>query len=90
MMDIINKLGYDIIPNPHVNLSELGKINTESYRIPKSRIPSFTTLTANEIEILFPTMKIELGPDRFKPHYRYEMMSKAQIQSILKTIPIDQ
>jgi hypothetical protein len=47
-------------------------------------------LTPNQIEMLFPSIQMELTADRFKPHYRYEMMSKAQIRSILKTIPIDQ
>jgi hypothetical protein len=90
MMDVINKLGYNIIPNLHVNLFDLGKIKTASYRIPKSKIPSFSTLTVNEIEILLPSMQIELSADCFKPQYRYEMMSNTQIQFILKIIPIDQ
>jgi hypothetical protein len=90
MMDVINKLGYNIIPNPHVNLFDLGKIKYESYRITKSKIPSLGMLTANEIEILLPSMKIELSADHFKLHYRYEMMSNAQIQFILQIIPIDQ
>jgi hypothetical protein len=47
-------------------------------------------LTSKEIELLFPSMEIELGADCFKPHYRYENMSNAQIQFILKIIPIDQ
>jgi hypothetical protein len=47
MMDIINKFGYTIIPNPHVNIFNLGKIIPESYRISKSLIRSFKTLTPN-------------------------------------------
>jgi hypothetical protein len=47
-------------------------------------------LTSNQIEILFPSIQMELTADRFKPHYRYEMKSKSQIRTILKTIPIDQ
>jgi hypothetical protein len=82
MMDIINKFGYNIIPNPHVNTSELNKI--------KSKIHSFQMLSVNEIEILLSSMEIELTADRFKLYYRYEMMSKAQLRLILKIIPIDQ
>jgi hypothetical protein len=37
MMYIINKLGYNIISNPHVNMSDLKKTIKESYRIPKSK-----------------------------------------------------
>jgi hypothetical protein len=90
MMDIINKFGYNIIPNPHVNMFDLKKIKSESYQIPKSSIRSFNRITPNQIEMLFPSIQIELTADRFKPHYKYEMMSKTQIQFILKTIPIDQ
>jgi hypothetical protein len=90
MIDVINKLVYNIIQNPHVNTSDLTKIKSESYRIPKSKIHSFTMLTSNEINLLLPSMQIELSPDRFKPHNRYKMMSIAQIQFILKIIPIDQ
>jgi hypothetical protein len=68
MMDIINEFGYNITPNPHVNLSDLGKIIPESYRIAKSKIPSFKTLTPNEIKLLFPLIQTELSTDHFKPH----------------------
>jgi hypothetical protein len=71
-------------------MSDLTKIISDSYRIPKSRIPSFGMLTGNKIEILVPSMQIEFSADRFKPHYKYENLSNAQIQFILKTIPIDQ
>jgi hypothetical protein len=90
IMDIINKFGYNIIQNPHVNIFDFKKIKSESYHIPKSSIRSFNMVTPNQIEMLFPSIQIELTADRFKPHYRYEMMSKTQIQFILKTIPIDQ
>jgi hypothetical protein len=90
MMDVINKLGYNIIPNSHDNMSNLRKIISDSYRILKSKIPSFGRLTANETNLLLPSMQIELSADRFKPNYRYEMMSNAKIQFILKVIPIDQ
>jgi hypothetical protein len=89
MMDVINQLGYNIIPNPHVNMSNLGKIISEAYRIPKPKIPSYERLTSNEIGLLFPSLQIELSADHFKPHYRYENMSNIQIQSILKMIPIN-
>jgi hypothetical protein len=39
---------------------------------------------------LLPSIKIELNADRFKPHYRYEMMSDAQIQFFLKMISVYQ
>jgi hypothetical protein len=74
----------------HVHTSNLDKINPESYRIPKSKIRSFNMLTTNEINLLLPSMQIELSPDRFKPLYKYENMSNAQIQLNLKMIPIDQ
>jgi hypothetical protein len=38
---------------------------------------------------MFPSMQIQLTPDRFKPYYRYENVSNAQIQLILKIIPIE-
>jgi hypothetical protein len=71
-------------------MSDLSKIISECYSIPKSKIPSFEMLTSNEFEVLLHSMQIEFSADRFKPHYRYENMSNAQIQSILKMIPIDQ
>jgi hypothetical protein len=90
MMDIINKYGYNIIPNPHVNIFNLRKIIPDSYGIPNSKIYSFEVLTTYEINLLSPSMQTELTADRFKSHYRYENMSNAQIQFILKIIPIDQ
>jgi hypothetical protein len=69
MTDIINKSGYIIIPNRHVNTYNLRKIIPESYRIPKSKIYSFETLIPNEINLIHPLMQIELTTDRFKPHY---------------------
>jgi hypothetical protein len=54
MMGIINKLGYNIIPNLRVNISNLSKIIPESYGIPKSKIRSFNMLTSNDIKLLFP------------------------------------
>jgi hypothetical protein len=86
MMDIINKLGYNIIPNLHVNTSELKKNKSESYYIPKSKVPFFNMLTTKEIELLFSSMQIEFSTDHFKPHYKYENMSNTQIQFILKMI----
>jgi hypothetical protein len=83
MIEIINKFGYDIIQNPHVNRFNLGKIIPESYRIPKSKIYSFELLTIHGINLTYPLMQIELTPYRFKPHYRYENMSNAQIQFII-------
>jgi hypothetical protein len=47
-------------------------------------------LSLNEIELFLPLMQIELTTDRFKPYYRYENMSNAQIQFILKIISIEQ
>jgi hypothetical protein len=71
MMDIINKFGYNIIPNPHVNTFNLTKIKSESYKIPKSNIRSFNMLTSNNIKLLFFSIQIELSTNRFKPHYIY-------------------
>jgi hypothetical protein len=78
MMDVINKLSYNIIPNPHVNISNSGKINFEYYCISNSKIRSFNMLTSNDIELLIPSMQIELSTDHFKSYYRYKNMSNAQ------------
>jgi hypothetical protein len=55
-MDIINKFGYNIIPNPHSNIFNLGKIIPKSYRISKSIIYSFEDLSPYEINLIHPLM----------------------------------
>jgi hypothetical protein len=89
-MDIISKYGYNIIANPHVNRFNLHTIFPECYRSPKSKIRSSQTLTPFKINLMFPLIKTELNTDRFKQHCRFENMSNAQIQFMLKMIPIDQ
>jgi hypothetical protein len=69
MMNIINKSGYNIIPNPYVNTSNLGKIILESYRIPKSKIYSFELMILYEIFLMFPSIQTGLYIDRFNSYY---------------------
>jgi hypothetical protein len=60
---------------------------SKSYFVPSENITSYKKLKKNQLN--FPLRLNQLSVKYFKPHYRYDNMTKEQIDLILKIIPIN-
>jgi hypothetical protein len=76
MMDICLRFGYDTIRNPHHDPINKNYLFSKSYFVLSENITSYKKLKKNQLN--FSLSLNAISRKYFKPHFRYNNMSKEQ------------
>jgi hypothetical protein len=87
MMDICQRFGYDTKRNPHHDPINKNYLSSKSYFVLSEKITPYKKLKKNQLN--YPLRLNSLSPKYFRPHFRYDNMSKEQRDLILAMIDIE-